>query len=186
MSRSRKDSESQPVDNTAIFGLPAISYRASILKKILTIFKQRLKPRQTRKQILERVVKLSESLSKHDFQAVSGHLKRGVGITRKSIAEWPTFPPIDTTEDSKKINKNPMPQMRCELCYETNPDVTFRNGKLDPGCNHKDDLCDRCLQLYFGHMLRYQPWTGIHCPTCDVVISPFAMRPYLKGKVLAE
>jgi hypothetical protein len=189
MSPSQKYPKLHPVDNTAVFGLPAIHYRASILKKILTIFRQKLKPRQTRKQLLERVNKLSESLSTHDFQAVSGHLKRGVEITRKSLAEWPTFPSPDSTPDVKNIQKRPIPKLEwleCELCLEhSSNNAIFRIGKLDPGCNHVNDVCEKCLSHYLSsYVQESRQWTEIPCPTCNVIISPHVVRSYLNGESL--
>jgi hypothetical protein len=188
MSRSRKDVKLHPVDNMTIFGLSAVNYRASILKRILTIFKQRLKPRQKRKQIVERVQKLSASLSMHEFQAVSGHLKRGVEITRKSIAEWPTLLPTDSTEYVKDFHSGSSLKLLCDICYEDSSKTKMRSAKLHPTCHRCRDLCEACLSDYFNYFLRdkEETWNEILCPTCDLVVSPHAIRPYLGKNTLAE
>jgi hypothetical protein len=169
-----------------VFGQPFDNLRNSSLKKLLAIFKQRLRPRQTRRILIRRVLELSYRITSSERKAVSGLLKRGAPLTRREIAEWPRFP-----RSYNKIFCNPLQSRAlCTCCEQDNGETQIREEKLHPNCSDDCWICEDCMRDYIKGRLTDEDythlWDRVPCPFCDVVLSPDTVRSFLSHELLQE
>ncbi|EPE26581.1 RING/U-box [Glarea lozoyensis ATCC 20868] len=169
---------------TKVFDQQFSDLSNSTLKKLLALFKQRLRPRQTRRILIQRVLELSHLITSSEHNAVSGLLKRGAPLTHRQISEWPTFPSSYT----KTFCSSKHSRAVCKSCGSDNAETRIREGKLDPKCNDECCICEDCMRSYVAARLTDHNythlWGRVACPCCNSVLSPNTVRSFLSHRLL--